>query len=170
MNATASQITSLAIVYSSIYWDADLRKNPSSASLAFVRGIHRGPVNSPHKGAGTRKMFPFDDVIMTQTYGKVNQALYPWLHSYTIGWLFSLQGYAMLWLLCPHPQSTTHNTNCYIWDTPVITGNQPVKVYDGGVAPVHEPWFRCTDSCDMSSMCSTIELYSLGTGCGFIRA
>ena len=27
-------------------------------------GIHRGPVNSPHKGPVTRKMFPFDDVIM----------------------------------------------------------------------------------------------------------
>ena len=36
----------------------------SSASLAFVRGIHRWPVDSPHKGTTTRKMFPFDDVIM----------------------------------------------------------------------------------------------------------
>ena len=39
-------------------------KHRSSASLAFVRGIHRWPVNSPHKGPVTRKMFPFDDVIM----------------------------------------------------------------------------------------------------------
>ena len=60
----ASQITSLAIVYSIVYSDADQRKHQSSASLAFVRGIHRGPVNSPHKRAVTRKMFPFDDVIM----------------------------------------------------------------------------------------------------------
>ena len=36
----------------------------NSASLAFVRGIHRGPVNSPHKWPVTRKMPPFDDVIM----------------------------------------------------------------------------------------------------------
>ena len=43
----ASQITSLAIVYSIVYSDADQRKHQSSASLAFVRGIHRGPVNSP---------------------------------------------------------------------------------------------------------------------------
>ena len=43
---------------------ADQRKHQSSASLAFVRGIHRWPVNSPHKGPVTRKMFPFDDVIM----------------------------------------------------------------------------------------------------------
>ena len=64
MNTLASQITSLAIVYSIVYSDADQRKHQSSASLAFVRGIHRGPVNSPHKGPVTRKMFPFDDVIM----------------------------------------------------------------------------------------------------------
>ena len=42
------------------------RKHQSSASLAFVRGIHRGPVNSPHKWPVTRKMFPFDDVIMNK--------------------------------------------------------------------------------------------------------
>ena len=64
MSAIASQITSLAIVYSTVYLDADQRKHQSSASLAFVRGIHRGPVNSPHKWTVTRKMFPFDDVIM----------------------------------------------------------------------------------------------------------
>ena len=40
----------------------------SSDSLAFVRGIHRGPVNSPHKWPVTRKMFPFDDVIMPQVF------------------------------------------------------------------------------------------------------
>ena len=64
MGTMASQITSLAIVYSSVYSDVDQRKHQSSASLAFVRGIHRGPVNSPHRGAITRKTFPFDDVIM----------------------------------------------------------------------------------------------------------
>ena len=64
MSAIASQITSLMIVYSIVYSDADQRKHQSSASLAFVRGIHRGPVNSPQKWPVTRKMFPFDDVIM----------------------------------------------------------------------------------------------------------
>ena len=43
---------------------AQVKKHQSSASLAFVRGIRRWPVNSPHKGPVTRKMFPFDDVIM----------------------------------------------------------------------------------------------------------
>ena len=64
MGAIASQITSLTIVYSTIYSDADKRKHQSPTSLAFVRGIHRGPVNSPHKWPVTRKMLPFDDVIM----------------------------------------------------------------------------------------------------------
>ena len=64
MGAMASQITSLTIVYSAVYSGADQRKHQSSVSLASVRGIHRWPMNSPHKGPVTRKMFPFDDVIM----------------------------------------------------------------------------------------------------------
>ena len=64
MSAMASRITSLTIVYSTVYSGADQRKHQSSASLAFVQGIHRWPVNSPHKGPVARKMFPFDDVIM----------------------------------------------------------------------------------------------------------
>ena len=64
MTTMASQITSLTVVYSIVYSDTDLRKHQSSALLAFVRGIHRWPVNYPHKGPVTRKMFPFDDIIM----------------------------------------------------------------------------------------------------------
>ena len=64
IGAIASQIISLTIVYSTVYSDADHRKHQRSASLAFVRGISRGPVNSPHKWPVTRKIIPFDDVIM----------------------------------------------------------------------------------------------------------
>ena len=64
MSAIASQISSLTIVYSTVYSDADQRKYQRSASLAFVRGIHRWPVNSPHKGPVKRKTFTFDDVII----------------------------------------------------------------------------------------------------------
>ena len=66
MGSLASQITSLTIVYSAVYSGADQRKHQSSASLAIVRGIHRGPMNSPHKWAVMRKVFPFDDIIMCQ--------------------------------------------------------------------------------------------------------
>ena len=64
MGAFTYQITSLTIVYSTVCWGKDQGKYQGSASLAFVRGIHRRPVNSPHKGPVTRKMFPFDDIIM----------------------------------------------------------------------------------------------------------
>ena len=57
--------TAPADVYATVYSDADQRKHQSSASLAFVWGIHRS--NSPHKWLVTRKMFPFDDVIMGGT-------------------------------------------------------------------------------------------------------
>ena len=65
MTTIAPQITSLTSVYSTVYSDADQRKHQSSASLAFVLGNSPGPVNSPHKWPVTRKMFPFDDVIMS---------------------------------------------------------------------------------------------------------
>ena len=68
MGAMASQITGLTIVYSTVYSGTDQMKYQSSASLAFVRGIHRWPVNSPHKWPVTRKMFPFDDVIVDCEY------------------------------------------------------------------------------------------------------
>ena len=64
MTMLASQITSLTVVYSIVYSGVNQRKHQSSASLAFVREIHRGPMNFPHKWPVTRKMFPFDDVIM----------------------------------------------------------------------------------------------------------
>ena len=73
MSSLASQITSLTIVYSTVYSRADQRKHQSSASLAFVWGIHRSPVNSPHKGPVTRKMFPFDDVIM-----QLSETVFTW--------------------------------------------------------------------------------------------
>ena len=64
IGAMASQINRLTIVYSTVYLGAHHRKHQSSASLAFVRGIHRWPVNSPHKGPVTWKMFPFHNGIM----------------------------------------------------------------------------------------------------------
>ena len=68
MGAMASQITSLTIVYSTVHSGTDQRKHQSSASLTFVQGIHRWPVNSPHKWPVTRKTFPFDDVTKLWTH------------------------------------------------------------------------------------------------------
>ena len=75
MGTIASQIISLTTVYSTVYSDADQRKHQGSASLAFVRGIHRGPVNFPHKWPVTWEMFPFDDVIMLLTFvGRIHRS------------------------------------------------------------------------------------------------
>ena len=78
MSSMASQITSLTIVCSNVYLGVDQRKQQSSASLAVVRGIHRWPVNSPDKGPVTRKMYPFDDVIMFDPID--SQYLPIWVH------------------------------------------------------------------------------------------
>ena len=57
-------------IYENVYLSADKRKHQSSASLSFVRGIHRWPVNSPHKRPVIRKMFPFDDVIVWNWFSR----------------------------------------------------------------------------------------------------
>ena len=54
MSPTASQIISVPIVCSAVCSGANQRKCQSPASLAFVRGIHRSPVNSPYKDPVTR--------------------------------------------------------------------------------------------------------------------
>ena len=60
MSAMASQITSLTIVYSTVYSCADQRKHQSSASLAF--GQRNSPVTGefPAQRASDAKMFPFE--------------------------------------------------------------------------------------------------------------
>ena len=54
-------------------------KTPKLRVTGLCMGIHRGPVNSPHKWPVTRKMFPFDDVIMIATV-PVKQ------HEKNVGW------------------------------------------------------------------------------------
>ena len=92
MSTMASQITSLSIVCSSVCSDADQRKHQSSTSLAFVRGIHRWPVNSPRKGPVTQKMFPFDDIIMWPASiswrGSKYDLLFISLHHFRQNWCY----------------------------------------------------------------------------------
>ena len=64
MSTIASQITGVSIVCLTVYSSVDRRKYQSSATLAFLRGIYHWPVEFPHKGSVTPKVFPFDDVIM----------------------------------------------------------------------------------------------------------
>ena len=101
MSAMASQITSFTIVYSTVYSGVDQRKRQSSASLGFVRGIHLWPVNSPHKGPETRKMFPFDNVIMTL----INYQIYATIKSPVLllrfgRWMIFKDGYYLITYVC----------------------------------------------------------------------
>ena len=64
MSTVASQISGVVIVCSTVCWGADQRNTPKPRVTGLVRGIHRWPTDSPHKGPETWKPFPFDDVIM----------------------------------------------------------------------------------------------------------
>ena len=105
MGAMASHITSLAIVYSPVHSDADQRKHQSSVSLAFVRGIHRWPVNSPHKWQVTRKMFPFDDVIMFLYIHRIPWSTHTFMLRPVLFWL-----HRFLWHIYLSPSGLFNST------------------------------------------------------------
>ena len=87
MSAMAFQITSLTIVYSTVYSDPDQRKHQSSASLAFVRGSHRWPAKSPHNGPVTQKMLPLDDDgFPSQRARNAECVSMSWRHHDWVGW------------------------------------------------------------------------------------
>ena len=131
MSAMASRLTSLTIVNSTVYSRRRSKKHQSSLSLAFVRGIHRWPVNSPHKGPATRKMFPFDDVIMSAPC-KIRVILFRlqcvntlWpnvaiLHQRTWPTLAQVMAFC---LTAPGHYPVTIITN-YQWDSVALTWNQ----------------------------------------------
>ena len=119
--AIESQINSLIIIYSTVYSDADPRKHQSSVSLAFVRGIHRGPVNSPQKGPVTRKMFPFDHAVPDDYRQHVLApcCLLHWLCASNIVFLyFSIR--VMTWCIQCLQLAYRHNSYHFI----IITNNK----------------------------------------------
>ena len=80
------------------------KKHQSSASLAFVRGIHRWPVVSAHKGPVTRKMFPFDDAIMHSMNPLIRFHVCTILRYVIVDNMSKWQPYKQLCLLClPDP-------------------------------------------------------------------
>ena len=76
MSAMASQITSVSIVYLTVYSGADQRKHQSSASLAIVRGIPQWPVNSPHKTNAENVSIWWRHHVI-----KLSVWLFRWVHS-----------------------------------------------------------------------------------------
>ena len=89
MGAIASLITSLTIVYSTVYSDADQTKHQSSASL--------GTGEFPTQMASNAEMFPFDDVIMSMIKIK---SIFNFLHIKHIPSFLSLFLLAKIWQVC----------------------------------------------------------------------
>ena len=133
--AIASQITSLIIVYSIVYSGADQRKHQSSVSLAFVWGIHRGPVNSPYKWPVTRKMFLFDDVIMMCKIGTwlANRFLIIFqFHEPFVDWAMGQpvyrQGYPVLWAVFSWLIFGKRLVKSFIWQIAEVWTRPPNSV------------------------------------------
>ena len=136
MNAMTSQITSHMVVYSTIYSGTDQRRQQSSASLAFVRGIHRWRVNSPHKGPVTQKN-PFTDVI-------TRCALYQMLYFTTVIFLCRSQKpqFAMKRSATASDVTSYHNEYFEFWfesnpvPVAVLSGTFDVRA-DCGLGPAN---------------------------------
>ena len=122
MGAMASQITGVSIVCSAVCSGADGRKHQSFASLAFVRLIHRWPVDSPHKGPVTRKMFPSSCIPEKKLSDNTINSLWPsdviWRRrSWSI--LVQVTAYCLVAPSLPEPISTDHR-----WGLVAITRGQ----------------------------------------------
>ena len=114
MSKMASEITSVSIVYWNICSNVDQRKRQSSASLAFGGAIHRWPGNYSHKGPVTRKIFPFDDVLMRFRQGPV-VPLIGTILLLTCIWNICQRHYTINWnLLHLHYHYVMHKTSIFI--------------------------------------------------------
>ena len=110
--AMASQITDVSIVHLIIRSGADQRKHQSSALVAFVRGIHRVSVNSPHKGPVTRKILLFDDVIILSDFRNTTCSITKW---WTLDWLlYIVHGHKFLRVLFEIPLLILYFYPCHM--------------------------------------------------------
>ena len=132
MNTMSSEITGVSIVYSIVCSGVDQRKHQSSALVAYVRGIHWWPVNSTHKGPVTRKMFPFADVIMQNSF-KSRELLLAISRDLSWGWV-----YGRYYVLSCFPLRTKMriflNKKC-IWNCRLRSGGH--FVFPAAFFPVH---------------------------------
>ena len=124
MIAMASHFPGVSVVYWTVCSCADQRRQQISASLTFVMGIHRWPVNSPHKGPVTQKMLPFDDVIMTIIFKTslsfiisirmyTNSIKYPYEHK--SWWRHQMETFSALLAICA--EASDAELWCLSWST-----------------------------------------------------
>ena len=145
MSAAVSQITGVLIVYSTVYSCADQIKNQSSASLAFVRRIHLWPVNSPHRGSVTRKVFSFDRTLKlwSATYSVfiANSLVLCHLMSWFLPTSYQHQFYRQAHPLVIVKMSSYRYRNSHYKDK---TASRPSYEYNDGMLQLCEPvWTDC---------------------------
>ena len=87
-----------SIICSTFCSGMDQSKHQSSASVAFARGIHLWPVDSPHKGPVSRKIFPFDGVIMQGVL--INKHEEDWNVGRLFAWCIYIAYRGLHWLIC----------------------------------------------------------------------
>ena len=139
------QITSVCIVCTTIDSGADQRKHQSSTSLVFVRGIHQWLVNSLHKRPVTRKMFPFDDIIMITTYEftwswhlKIWMLLWQQSCVLATGLIFiKIDGSGMYWVIFLSAKSHL----CFVFNTAVHI--QYIQIHTNNI----QGWVCCYVNC-----------------------
>ena len=141
MSAVVSQITSFAIVNPTVYSTANRRKHQSIASLAFVRGIHRWPVNSPHKRTVMLKILPFDDVIMILTHESRNKMAI--ILCTTIIWLFFKINIVIFWFEFHRNHFPTARVTIYIDSDNLLMHRWPMDFPHKG--PVTRKMFPLDD-------------------------
>ena len=149
MSVIAFQNTGISIAYSAVCSGAD----QSSASQAFVSGIHRWPVNSPHKGPVTRKMVPFEDVIMytlitTDSTGRCHGAIchysqWPWsfLNGTTMFVLQYKHWFRVDIKMLPLRRHRTHYDGIVMKLTALFSDQEMVMLYEVTTAHVHDRSF-----------------------------
>ena len=100
----ASQITSVSIVRLAVCSGGDQRKHQSSALLAFVRGIHWWPVDTPHKGSS----FRVDRLDKPQS-------------PRTWWWRHQMETFSALLAICAENSPSDTELWCFLWSAPELT-------------------------------------------------
>ena len=104
MVVIASQITNLRLFFQPFIQRQVKENIKAPRNMAFVRGLPRGPVNSPHIWPVTRKMFLFDDVIMEWSILSrfAVFAAVPYGEYVILNKIFHLNMFLVFWLIPQH--------------------------------------------------------------------
>ena len=97
MNAMASQITGVLIVLLKHLFRHRLKKISKLCVIGLCESFHRCPVNSPHKGTVTRKVFPFDGIMV---YRKTTSCIFQRINDFLTWWRHQMKTLSALLAIC----------------------------------------------------------------------